>query len=59
MKKDTSYRDQLLELSKLYKIPEVKSIFKSRDYVGEDNVTNFPKEFLNKLDFNNIPPHEL
>ena len=43
----------------LSKIPEETSIFKSRDYVGQDNVTNFPKEFLNKLDFNNIPPHEL
>ena len=30
MKKDTSYRDQLLELSKLYKIPEVKSYIRSR-----------------------------
>ena len=27
--------------------------------MGEDNVTNFPKEFLNKLEFTNIPPHEL
>ena len=43
----------------LSKIPEEKSIFKSRDYVGEENVTNFPKEFLNKLEFPNIPPHEL
>ena len=30
MKKDTPYRDQLLELSKLYKIPEVKSYIRSR-----------------------------
>ncbi len=30
MKKDTSYREQLLELSKLYKVPEVKSYFKSK-----------------------------
>ena len=30
MKKDIPYRDQLLELSKLYKIPEVKSYIRSR-----------------------------
>ena len=30
MKKDTPYRDQLLELSKLYKIPEVTSYIRSR-----------------------------
>ena len=30
MKKDTSYREQLLELSKLYKVPEVKSYLKSK-----------------------------
>ncbi len=30
MKKDIPYRDQLLELSRLYKIPEIKSYIKSR-----------------------------
>ncbi len=30
MKKDIPYRDQLLELSKLYKVPEVKAYFKSK-----------------------------
>ena len=30
MKKDTPYREQLLELSKLYKVPEVKSYIKSK-----------------------------
>ena len=30
MKKDIPYREQLLELSKLYKIPEVKSYIRSR-----------------------------
>ncbi len=30
MKKDIPYRDQLLELSKLYKIPEIKSYIRSR-----------------------------
>ena len=30
MKKDIPYRDQLIELSKLYKIPEVKSYIRSR-----------------------------
>ena len=31
--------------------------YNSRDYVGDDNITKFPKEFLNKLEFPNIPPH--
>ena len=30
MKKDVPYRDQLIELSKLYKVPEVKSYLKSK-----------------------------
>tara|TARA_A100001011_G_scaffold356822_1_gene401169 strand:- start:1853 stop:3031 length:1179 start_codon:yes stop_codon:yes gene_type:complete len=30
VKKDIPYRDQLLELSKLYKVPEVKAYFKSK-----------------------------
>ena len=30
MKKDIPYREQLLELSKLYKVPEVKSYIKSK-----------------------------
>ena len=30
MKKDVSYRDQLIELSKLYKVPEVKSYLRSK-----------------------------
>jgi len=30
VKKDTPYREQLLELSKLYKVPEVKSYIKSK-----------------------------
>ena len=30
MKKDTPYREQLLELSKLYKVPEIKSYIKSK-----------------------------
>ena len=30
MKKDISYREQLLELSRLYKVPEVKSYIKSK-----------------------------
>ena len=30
MKKDIPYREQLLELSKLYKVPEIKSYIKSK-----------------------------
>ena len=30
MKKDVSYRDQLIELSKLYKVDEIKSYLKSK-----------------------------
>jgi len=30
MKKNTSYRDQLVELSKLYKVDEVKNYIKSK-----------------------------
>ena len=42
MKKDTPYRDQLLELSKLYKIPEVKSY----NVIGEIKGTTNPDEIM-------------
>ena len=41
----------------LAKIPLDNITYNSRDYVGDDSVTKFPKEFLNKLEFSNIPPH--
>ncbi len=35
-------------------------VYKSRDSVSTfEDITHFPKEFLNKLDYPNMPPHEL
>ena len=34
--------------------------YKSRDYVSNsEEITHFPKEFLNKLDYPNMPPYKL
>ena len=38
MKKDIPYRDQLIELSKLYKIPEIKSYLKSKKHLTTSQI---------------------
>ena len=38
MKKDVPYRDQLIELSKLYKIPEIKSYLKSKKHLTTSQI---------------------
>ena len=38
MKKDVPYRDQLIELSKLYKIPEIKSYLRSKKHLTTSQI---------------------
>ncbi len=38
MKKDIPYRDQLIELSKLYKIPEIKSYLRSKKHLTTSQI---------------------
>ena len=48
MKKDIPYRDQLIELSKLYKIPEIKSYLKSKKHLTTSQIEHILKK-------NNVP----
>ena len=44
MKKNTSYRDKLLELSKIYKISDVQSYIKNKKYLTTAQIEHILKK---------------